>query len=52
MEIFLQGKLDNAKGLAGQLLEIRNLRIRAKASYLTMQKLREEKRLLTIKKYS
>mgnify|MGYP001566084094 FL=1 len=50
MEIFLQGKLDNAKGLAGQLLEIRNLRIRAKASYLTMQKLREEKKIVDNKK--
>ena len=50
MEIFLQGKLDNAKGLAGQLLEIRNLRIRAKASYLAMQKLREEKKIVDNKK--
>ena len=33
-------------------LEIRNLRIRAKTSYLTMQKLREEKKIVDNKKYS
>jgi len=43
MERFLEGKLDNAKGMAGQLLEVRNLRLRAKASYLAVQKLRKDK---------
>lgn len=42
MEQFLAEKINDAKGLAGQLLEIRNLRIRTKASYLINQKLRKK----------
>ena len=42
MERFLEGKLDNAKGMAGQLLEVINLRLRAKASFLAVQKLRKD----------
>lgn len=42
MELFLGSKQGKAERLAGQLLEIRNLRTRTRASYLTMQKLRNE----------
>ena len=40
MEQFLAGKINDAKGLAGQLLEIRNLRMRTKVSWLAIKKLR------------
>lgn len=44
MEKFLAEKLNNAKGLAGQLLEIRNLRMRTKASWLMIKKLKDVKK--------
>lgn len=44
MEQFLEGKINDAKGLAGQLIEIRNLRMRTKVSWLTNKKLRDDKK--------
>lgn len=41
MEKFLEGKLNSSKELAGQLLEIRNLRMRTKVSWLTVKKFRD-----------
>lgn len=42
MELFLANKDVKAERLAGQLIEIRSLRMRARASYLTIQKLRNQ----------
>ena len=42
MEDFIAGKLSSANGLAGQLLEIRNLRMRVKSAYLVVNKKRKE----------
>ena len=39
MELFLAGNIGKAERLAGQLLEVRSLRMRARASYMTMMKI-------------
>lgn len=43
MNSFIEEKLTNAKGYAGQLIEIRELRMRIKASHLTTEKLAKQK---------
>ena len=40
MEKFLVGKMGTAHGLAGQLLEIRNLRVRVRGAWISMNKRR------------
>ena len=44
VEQFIGGKIKKADGLAGQLLEVRNMRIRTKAAYLTLGKMNSEKK--------
>ena len=44
IEDFIQGKLKSAEGLAGQFIEIRNLRIRARAAYLVISNRKAQKK--------
>lgn len=44
MERFINGKLSGAHGLAGQLIEVRNLRSYLKACYNSIKKEQEEKK--------
>ncbi len=43
MELFLASKIGKAERLAGQLLEVRSLRMRARASYMTIIKINKLK---------
>lgn len=42
MELFLANKEVKAERLAGQLIEIRSLRMRARASFMAMQKIKTQ----------
>ena len=49
MQRFIEGKLTEARGLSGQLIEIRALRLRVRSAWLILDKQRKEKREALVK---